>query len=621
MYAAQDLLMSFEEPPSFAVCQWRAPAHSLTALLAPHVHANYLSRGADALKQSALLDELLDAGLLPAAAALPLPDGRAVLLLSAPSHAVALLLPAAEPSSIARAFVVPLSLEWAAEGDTVTCAGAVEGVLLVSSSGGRVAAYIPATLWQAGNGACAPVAIFDTLPAAVVAIASSHVRFMGAGGSGGGATVRTEALWLTLATGEVVSTPWSGIDCSIAAVVLTPSPATSIDDANTLPAPPPAPLHLCLECVRWSLGAHTAQSAVECTNPSWSPLFVADWEPSARFANALPLTARVIGVGVVGAREGYDTAGGGGDGVGGNGGGGGAMTASASTASSRHVVLVLGGVGPACASYHAHATPPAASLTSLAAVLAGHVAGSLRSSIASLSGYVSPALASGLAAGLTRVGAGGFLAGWSSWVSAHPAGAGGATRGALHGRDAFGDGDDGAGAGVGSGDKDDDAPPPWHAAPPRPLSAEFSVSDGDRRIVALLADPTGRLLLVADARGRVALLDAAELLVLRLWKGYRDCQLGWLYSGGGGARRALCAVLYAPRRGMVEAWRTRLGPRVASQRVGRCARLIYAAGGAAPVDAGGGAGRVLLVGGLPPPRCFLLRRDGEALACSELRAP
>lgn len=154
----------------------------------------------------------------------------------------------------------------------------------------------------------------------------------------------------------------------------------------------------------------------------------------------------------------------------------------------------------------------------------------------------------------------------------------------------------------------------WRTELPTRLEAELRIfSDATRRIVSILLDPSRRLALIADTWGRVALLDAAECAVLRLWKGYRDAQLGWLEmrpgrmsSDASGARTALAAVIYAPRRngGVVDVFRARFGPRVASNKIGAQTKLVFAEE---------------LVRGEPVPRarCFLISTAENGVAQSQ----
>ena len=82
-----------------------------------------------------------------------------------------------------------------------------------------------------------------------------------------------------------------------------------------------------------------------------------------------------------------------------------------------------------------------------------------------------------------------------------------------------------------------------------------------------LIDPTGRLVATTDGYGRVLLLSADTLQVLRVWKGYRDAQIGWIltqdaYSSIGSVGMGLYLAIFSPARAQVEVWRTVNGPRV-----------------------------------------------------------
>ena len=110
------------------------------------------------------------------------------------------------------------------------------------------------------------------------------------------------------------------------------------------------------------------------------------------------------------------------------------------------------------------------------------------------------------------------------------------------------------------------------------LSTSCNLPDPTRRVTAAWLSPCGRLLVTADDYGRVLLLDTLEFVVLRMWKGYRNAQCGWIQvgeedapggdgrerggteveqeavtlGGRGSARSALCLCIFAARRGIVE---------------------------------------------------------------------
>jgi hypothetical protein len=119
---------------------------------------------------------------------------------------------------------------------------------------------------------------------------------------------------------------------------------------------------------------------------------------------------------------------------------------------------------------------------------------------------------------------------------------------------------------------------------------DFQFADADKALRRLVPSPSGHLLLATDAAGRVLLLDAADLLVLRLWKGFRDARVAWVRRPGAAAADATppiaaCAVaILAPTRGVLELWephgallaRARL-PKVPAHLAG-AVRLISVAG-------------------------------------------
>ncbi|ETL92183.1 hypothetical protein L917_09464 [Phytophthora nicotianae] len=111
---------------------------------------------------------------------------------------------------------------------------------------------------------------------------------------------------------------------------------------------------------------------------------------------------------------------------------------------------------------------------------------------------------------------------------------------------------------------------------PAPIDTTRSIyEDERRRCRVLVLSPTGRLAAVSDTLGRILLVDTARMLVVRMWKGYRNAQCGWM-QGSEGARRppGLYLVIYSAQRGIVEVWRAWYGPRVFSFAVGNSAKLF-----------------------------------------------
>jgi hypothetical protein len=135
--------------------------------------------------------------------------------------------------------------------------------------------------------------------------------------------------------------------------------------------------------------------------------------------------------------------------------------------------------------------------------------------------------------------------------------------------------------------------------PPRALAGDRSLNDPRRRVTCVCLDPSGQLAATADGFGRVMLVSVQDCVVLRLWKGCREAQLGWVTlaerwpgredgvrlrahlraAAGAGAASVswgLYLVLYLPHRGALELWRMRAGPRAASFPVPAGGRLLTA---------------------------------------------
>nr|XP_028580442.1 rab3 GTPase-activating protein non-catalytic subunit [Podarcis muralis] len=130
--------------------------------------------------------------------------------------------------------------------------------------------------------------------------------------------------------------------------------------------------------------------------------------------------------------------------------------------------------------------------------------------------------------------------------------------------------------------------------PATPLAVRFGIPDSRRHGERICLSPCNSLAAVTDDFGRVLLLDVARGLAVRMWKGYRDAQIGWIQivedlhereaekmdfspfgTPQGPSRVAQFLVIYAPRRGILEVWSTQQGPRVGAFNVGKHCRLLY----------------------------------------------
>uniref|UniRef100_A0A2K6U183 RAB3 GTPase activating non-catalytic protein subunit 2 n=1 Tax=Saimiri boliviensis boliviensis TaxID=39432 RepID=A0A2K6U183_SAIBB len=130
--------------------------------------------------------------------------------------------------------------------------------------------------------------------------------------------------------------------------------------------------------------------------------------------------------------------------------------------------------------------------------------------------------------------------------------------------------------------------------PATPLAVRFGLPDSRRHGESICLSPCNTLAAVTDDFGRVILLDVARGIAIRMWKGYRDAQIGWIQivedlhervpekaefspfgNSQGPSRVAQFLVIYAPRRGILEVWSTQQGPRVGAFNVGKHCRLLY----------------------------------------------
>ncbi|KAL3686188.1 hypothetical protein R1sor_004210 [Riccia sorocarpa] len=106
-----------------------------------------------------------------------------------------------------------------------------------------------------------------------------------------------------------------------------------------------------------------------------------------------------------------------------------------------------------------------------------------------------------------------------------------------------------------------------------------TLRDKNRKGVSLALSSSGSLAAVTDSLGRISLIDVQALVVVRLWKGYREAHCVFLEAPEDGRleyeliqskrRRRfsrddfkLCLAIHAPRRGVVEVWEMRYGPRL-----------------------------------------------------------
>lgn len=102
------------------------------------------------------------------------------------------------------------------------------------------------------------------------------------------------------------------------------------------------------------------------------------------------------------------------------------------------------------------------------------------------------------------------------------------------------------------------------------------IKDHPRKGEKLTLSPSGTLAAITDSLGRILLLDTQALVVVRLWKGYRDASCLFmemlvnkdLASSSSTSYESmksdycLCLAIHAPRKGIIEIWQMRTGPRL-----------------------------------------------------------
>ncbi|CAK9800120.1 Rab3 GTPase-activating protein non-catalytic subunit [Anthophora plagiata] len=127
--------------------------------------------------------------------------------------------------------------------------------------------------------------------------------------------------------------------------------------------------------------------------------------------------------------------------------------------------------------------------------------------------------------------------------------------------------------------------------PVEPMTCRFGLSDVTREGYSIISSPNKALSVILDAMGRVLLIDNRCGIAMRMWKGYRDAQCGWIeveeekHSGMQKAftkfkqnlqlRSALFLVIYAPKKGVIDIWSTQQGPKITTFTASKHGRLLY----------------------------------------------
>lgn len=108
------------------------------------------------------------------------------------------------------------------------------------------------------------------------------------------------------------------------------------------------------------------------------------------------------------------------------------------------------------------------------------------------------------------------------------------------------------------------------------MTCRFGLSDVMREGDCLVISPNKALSVVNDAMGRVILVDNKRGIALRMWKGYREAQCGWIevyedrhrtatgqkVHAKNNLRTALFLAIYAPKKGVIDIWSIQQGAKI-----------------------------------------------------------
>ncbi|KAL0743609.1 hypothetical protein Bca4012_085122 [Brassica carinata] len=116
------------------------------------------------------------------------------------------------------------------------------------------------------------------------------------------------------------------------------------------------------------------------------------------------------------------------------------------------------------------------------------------------------------------------------------------------------------------------------------------IKDYPRKGEKLTLSPSGTLAAITDSLGRILLLDTQALVVVRLWKGYRDASCVFmemlakkdkgksvLHTEPVKSDYCLCLAIHAPRKGIIEVWQMRTGPRLLTIQCAKGSKLLQPA--------------------------------------------
>ncbi|CAF0801180.1 unnamed protein product [Adineta steineri] len=117
------------------------------------------------------------------------------------------------------------------------------------------------------------------------------------------------------------------------------------------------------------------------------------------------------------------------------------------------------------------------------------------------------------------------------------------------------------------------------------LDSRFGIRDLRRHGEKIIVSPGLHIAAVCDSFGRIILYDIQRGIAIRIFKGYREAEIGFIQIEESTARdvtmslssrkSALFLVIHAPKRQLVEIWGCQQGARVAAFNVSKNSRLVY----------------------------------------------
>ncbi|XP_014472926.1 PREDICTED: rab3 GTPase-activating protein non-catalytic subunit isoform X1 [Dinoponera quadriceps] len=123
------------------------------------------------------------------------------------------------------------------------------------------------------------------------------------------------------------------------------------------------------------------------------------------------------------------------------------------------------------------------------------------------------------------------------------------------------------------------------------MACRFGLSDIMREGDCITCSPNKMLSVISDAMGRVILINNRKGIAVRMWKGYRDAQCGWIevneerdrgihkninrHVQKTPLRTTLFLVIYAPKKGVIDIWSIQQGPKITTFTASKNGRLLY----------------------------------------------